>query len=171
MESANRMTWKSLQCKGLSLSNKLCDIVGTGVILEAYQQTTSKELTVNTTYTAYTASELFNAGYSCDGHPFIAEQSYVMIENEAGRRFRHTAIFNGTQEVVCEESGDSYFPDLRQEATAKAERLAARVNAAFAAGKDVDWTYWGEVDPAYGSDEYVSQGTEAKRVFDEKAAA
>lgn len=125
----------------------------------------------NATYTAHAASDLFNAGYSCDGHPFIADQYYVIIENAAGRRFRHTATFNGTEQVICEETGDACFPDLREEASAKAERLAARVNAALAAGKDVDWTYWGEIDPAYGSDEYISQGTEAQRCFAEKAAA
>jgi hypothetical protein len=125
----------------------------------------------NTVYTAYVASDLFNAGYSCDGHPFIADQYYVLIENAAGRRFRHVATFNGTEQVICEETGDACFPDLREEASAKAERLAARVNAAFAAGKDVDWTYWGEVDPAYGSDEFISQGTEAQRAFAEKATA
>lgn len=125
----------------------------------------------NTVYTAYVASDLFNAGYSCDGHPFIADQYYVLIENAAGRRFRHVATFNGTEQIICEETGDACFPDLREEATAKAERLAARVNAAFAAGKDVDWTYWGEVDPAYGSDEFISQGTEAQRAFAEKATA
>ena len=126
---------------------------------------------MNTTYTAYVASDLFNAGYSCDGHPFIAEQYYVMIENAAGRRFRHQVIFNGTQEVVCEESGDSYFPDLRQEASVKAERLAARVNAALQSGQFLSPTFWDEIDPAYGSDEYMYQGTEAKRLFAEKAAA
>ena len=126
---------------------------------------------MNKTYTAYVASDLFNAGYSCDGHPFIAEQYYVMIENATGRRFRHQVIFNGTQEVVCEESGDSYFPDLRQEASAKAERLAARVNAALQSGQFLSPTFWNEIDPAYGSDEYMYQGTEAKRLFAEKAAA
>jgi hypothetical protein len=144
---------------------------GNWFTLEAYQPTTSKELTVNKTYTAYVASDLFNAGYSCDGHPFIAEQYYVMIENAAGRRFRHQVIFNGTQEVVCEESGDSYFPDLRQEASAKAERLAARVNAALQSGQFLSPTFWDEIDPAYGSDEYMYQGTEAKRLFAEKASA
>jgi hypothetical protein len=126
---------------------------------------------MNATYTAYAASDMYNAGYSCDGRPFIAEQYYVIIENEAGRRFRHTAIFNGTQEVVCSESGESYFPDLRQEASAKAERLVARVNAALQSGQFLAPTFWEEIDPAYGSDEYVYQGTEAKRLFAEKAAA
>ena len=126
---------------------------------------------MNASYTAHVATDLYNAGYSCDGHPFIAEQYYVVIENQAGRRFRHTTTFNGTQEVICPESGDSYFPDLRAEASAKADRLAARVNAALDAGKFISPTFWDEVDPAYGSDEYFDQGTEAKRLFAEKAAA
>jgi hypothetical protein len=114
---------------------------------------------------------MFNAGFACDGRPFIAEQFYVLIENAAGKRFRHQAIFNGTQQVICEETGDAFFPDLRAEASAKAERLAARVNAALEAGKFISPTFWDEIDPAYGSDEYVDQGTEAKRLFAEKAAA
>jgi len=126
---------------------------------------------MNATYTAQAVSDLYNAGFSCDGHPFIAEQYYVIIENAAGRRFRHTAIFNGTQEVVCSESGESYFSDLRQEASAKADRLAARVNAALQSGQFLSPTFWEEIDPAYGSDEYVYQGTEVKRLFAEKAAA
>ena len=124
-----------------------------------------------TTFTAFVASDMFNAGFACDGRPFIAEQFYVLIENAAGKRFRHQAIFNGTQQVICEETGDAFFPDLRAEASAKAERLAARVNAALEAGKFISPTFWDEIDPAYGSDEYVDQGIEAKRLFAEKAAA
>ena len=120
------------------------------------------------TYKAYAASDLYNAGYSCDGHPFIAECFYVLVENDAGRRFRHAVTFQGTERLVCEETGDACFPDLRAEASAKAERLAARVNAALEAGVALDSDRWEEVDPAYGSDEYVDQGTEAKRLFAEK---
>ena len=126
---------------------------------------------MNASYTAHVATDLYNAGYSCDGHPFIAEQYYVVIENQAGRRFRHTTTFNGTQEVVCPESGESYFPDLRQQAISKAHKLAVRVNEALKAGKFLSPTFWDEIDPAYGSDAYVDQGTEAKRLFAEKAAA
>jgi len=125
---------------------------------------------MNATYTAYAASDLYNAGYACDGHPFIAECFYVLVENEAGRRFRHVITFNGTQQVICEETGDAFFPDMREEASAKAERLAQRVNAALKAGVALDANCWDEVDPAYGSDEYLGQGTEAKRVFAEKQA-
>ncbi len=125
---------------------------------------------MNTTYTAYVASDLYNAGYACDGHPFIADCFYVLVENEAGRRFRHTATFNGTQQVICEETGEVNFADLREEASGKADRLAARVNVALQAGRALDSACWYEVDPAYGSDEYVSQGTEAQRFFAEQQA-
>jgi hypothetical protein len=126
---------------------------------------------MNATYTAYAASDLYDAGRSCDGHPFIAECFYVVIENEAGRRFRHEASFRGTERVVCDETGDPVFADLREEASAKAERLAARVNAALAAGVALDSDRWCEVDPAYGSAEYQSQGIEAQRAFADKVAA
>lgn len=125
---------------------------------------------MNATYTAYATSDLYNAGHSCDGHPFIAECFYVMVENAAGRRFRHQATFNGAERLVCEETGEPHFADLREEASAKVERLAARVNAALAAGLALDSGLWYEVDPAYGSDEYQSQGIEAQRAFADRTA-
>ena len=122
------------------------------------------------TYNAYVASDLYNAGYACDGHPFIADCYYVLVENEAGRRFRHNATFRGAESLICEETGEVNFADLREEASGKADRLAARVNAALQAGRALDSACWYEVDPAYGSDEYVSQGTEAQRFFAEQQA-
>ncbi len=68
-----------------------------------------------------------------------------------------------TLKVVCPESGDSYFPDLRQEASAKAVRLSIRVETALKSGQFLSPTFWEEIDPAYGSDEYAYQGTEAMR--------
>ena len=61
---------------------------------------------MNATWTAYAASDLYSAGNSCDGHPFIAERFYVLIENARGTRFRHQASFNGAQRFVCEETGE-----------------------------------------------------------------
>jgi hypothetical protein len=124
-----------------------------------------------TTYKAYAVSDLYNAGYACDGHPFIAECFYVLIEDAAGRRFRHFTNFNGTQQLVCEETGDVCFPDLREEALNKAERLAEMVNCAISVGQALNANCWHETDPAYGSDEYISQGTEAKRAFAERQGA
>ena len=126
---------------------------------------------MNATYTAYVSSDLYNAGRTEDGHAFIAEVFYVVMEDASGRRFRHEASFAGTQCVVDKEEGYAHFPDLRQEATAKAERLVVRVNASLKAGKGVDMDLWAEVDPAYGSDAYIGQGTEAKRAFADRSAA
>jgi hypothetical protein len=126
---------------------------------------------MNATYTAYVASNAYTAGRTEDGHPFIAEVYFVEMENAAGRRFRHYASFPGTQCVIDEEEGYAHFPDLREEATAKADRLTARVNAALKADKGVDMDFWTEVDPAYGSDAYIDQGTEAKRAFADRSAA
>ena len=49
--------------------------------------------------------------------------------------------------------------------------LVAKVNEALASGKSLTSTCWFEVDPAYGSDSYIDQGTEAKRYFAEKSQA
>lgn len=108
----------------------------------------------NQKFTAYAVSDLYQAGITCDGQPFIAETFYVIIENANGDRFRHAVNFNGTNPEVCEENNDIYFPDLRKEASAKADRLANKVNAAIASGKDVDWSNWFEVAPVYGSNAY-----------------
>ena len=126
---------------------------------------------MNTTYTAHAVSDLYNAGHSCDGHPYIAECFYVVVENARGTRFRHAATFLGAEALFCEETGEPAFANLRDEASAKAERLAARVNAALASGKGIDWAYWVEIDPAYGSDEYIAQGIEFERAYADRQAA
>jgi len=126
---------------------------------------------MNATYEAYVASDLYEAGRACDGHPFIAEKYYVLIENATGRRFRHEKSFAGAEVVECEETGEVNFADIRETAKAIVEDLAAKVNAALASGKALTSSCWFEVDPAYGSDAYIDQGTESKRFFEELAAA
>ena len=126
---------------------------------------------MNATFTAYAASDLFNAGYACDGHPFIAECFYVLMEDAAGRRFRHEKTFSGVKVVECEETGETGFADIRETAKTIVEDLAAKVNATLASGKALTASCWFEVDPAYGSDAYIDQGTESKRFFEERAAA
>jgi hypothetical protein len=87
-----------------------------------------------------------------------------------GCRWRHNLTINGTKSEYCEETGDLYFSDLRADATARLERLVARVQQRLAEGGRLDADQWYEVDPVYGSDEYVSQGIELQRVFAERAA-
>ena len=128
-------------------------------------------MTNATTFKAYAVSDLYEAGIACDGHPFIAEKYYVLIENAAGRRFRHEKSFAGVEVIECEETGEVNFADIRQDVVAIVEELATKVNAALASGKALTASCWFEVDPAYGSDSYVAQGTELKRFFAEKAEA
>ena len=126
---------------------------------------------MNKFYKAEVVTDLYQAGVTEDGEAYVAELYYVAIENAAGRRFAHNAVFRGAIARQCEESGDHYFEDVREGAKAKVEALCARVAAALDAGRALDADLWNEVDPAYGSDEYVSQGTEAQRVFLERLAA
>ena len=126
---------------------------------------------MNATYTAYVASDLYQAGFSCDGHPFIAEKYYVVIENAAGCRFQHEKSFASVEIIECEETGDTAFVDIRETTKTIVEDLAAKVNAVLASGKTLTTSCWFEIDPAYGSDAYYYQGTELKRIFEEKAAA
>jgi hypothetical protein len=133
--------------------------------------TANQEIQMNTTFTAYAASDLYQAGVSCDGHPYIAEKYYVLIENEAGRRFRHNKSFAGVEVIQCEETGETGFQDVRNEVKAIVNELIIKVNAALASGQRLTSSCWFEVDPAYGSDEYVSQGTEAERAFADRQAA
>ena len=128
-------------------------------------------MTNATTFKAYAVSDLYEAGIACDGQPFIAEKYYVLIENAAGRRFRHEKSFAGVEVIECEETGEVNFADIRQDVVAIVEALAAKVNVTLALGKALTASCWFEVDPAYGSDAYIDQGTEAKRLFAEKAAA
>ena len=107
-------------------------------------------------YFASVSSRLYHAGYTEDGEENIGEIFSVWIENEAGRRFCHTTSFSN---VVCGE------------ALAKAERLADRVNKALATGTALDFTFWREIDPAYGSEEYQRQGIEAERAELDRQAA
>jgi len=128
-------------------------------------------MTNATTFKAYMVSDLYEAGLACDGHPFIAEKYYVLIENAAGRRFRHEKTFPGVKVEECEETGEVCFADIRETAKAIVEDLANKVNAVLTSGKTLTALCWFEVDPAYGSDAYIDQGTEAQRLFAEKAAA
>jgi hypothetical protein len=122
-------------------------------------------------YKANVASDLYQAGLTEDGRPFIAENYYVVIENAAGRRFAHNVFFNGAVVHFDDEEFCHYFEDVREEAKAKAEALCDRVSSALASGRSINLDLWVEVDPAYGSDEYVSQGTEAQRAFLDRLAA
>jgi hypothetical protein len=120
------------------------------------------------TYTAHTHSDLYKAGVTEDGEDYTAEVYLVFLENGAGRRFCHNSYFMGCNAVYHADEGFYSFEDIRVQAKAKADRLTARVNAA---GGKVDLAHWAEIDPYYGSKEYVLQGTEAQRAALDRHAA
>lgn len=114
-------------------------------------------------------SDLFNVGRQEDGVPFVGERYFAELEDSTGRRWRHRVSADGAVNLGLDEDGyGPYFQDTRAEATARIGKLVARVAAHLAAGGKVDFDHWYEVDPAYGSDAYVGQGIEARRVWEER---
>lgn len=126
---------------------------------------------MNSKFEVGVTSDLYDAGPQDDGHPFIAERFFVELVNvQTGRRWRHNLGINGAERHYCEETGEPHFSDVRAQAKERLERLVARVQERLAQGGRLDANQWYEVDPVYGSDEYVSQGIELQRVFAERAA-
>lgn len=111
---------------------------------------------MTTALTFYVDSDLYQAGHSCDGHPYTAEAYFVMAEDATGNRWRHHATFKGCTTYSGEETdGETVFTDVRVEAEAKVDRLLARIQAA---GGVIDLAHWSEARPAYGSDAYQAYG-------------
>ena len=115
-------------------------------------------------------SDLFDAGKDNDGQVFAAEVYYVTIENNAGRRWASYDRFRGARREVDEEGWVS-FADLREEASAAAEALAAATDRVLASGGKVSLEDWYQVDPAYGSKAYQQDGIEEIRAYEERHAA
>jgi hypothetical protein len=88
----------------------------------------------------------------------------VTVSNDYGLRYRHKVSFNGTVPEYSDE-GIAYFPDLRDNAVAFAEKLRAKVAQALRNGQALDLSRWYEDAPVYGSDAYINQGVEAERAF------
>ena len=110
-------------------------------------------------YQVEVGSTLYKAGLTEDGDTYIAECYFVAIQYADGSRYQHQVTFPGAE--YSEDEFGFGFIDIRDAAKAKAERLAQSVRQA----DGINFQYWEEVDPAYGSDAYQHQGTELKRAF------
>ena len=102
---------------------------------------------MNATYTAYVATDLYNAGYTEDGQPFVAEVYYVYLENVEGRRFSHTSSFRGAERLTDDE-GINHFVDCREEAFAKADQELPFAVSARHSSCDVRDTFEDEIHPS-----------------------
>jgi hypothetical protein len=121
-------------------------------------------------FLANVASEVFEAGRTEDGHPFIAERYYVEVSNGYGLRFRHSWTFSGVTPVT-DEDGYTYYADHREQAQKRAQKLVDRVNHALSFGYVLSEDCWREDAPVYGSDHYINSGEEAQRAYADRLAA
>lgn len=114
------------------------------------------------------SSQAGATGGEFPGH-ITFEVYFVQITNAQGRRFRHDTNFPSAKPYPCEVDGWTKLAPLPG-ALQAAQRLAERVNQALATGRRLDRASWREVDPAYGSEEYVAQGIEHDRRAAERLA-
>lgn len=102
--------------------------------------------------TVSVVTDLYQAGITEDGTPFIAEVYLVVAEKEDGTRWAHSHTFPGA-EVGVSEDGFSFFDDVREDAKDQAEALAARVEEAG----EINLLHWSPTYPAYGSPAYQNE--------------
>jgi len=110
-------------------------------------------------------SDLYEAGRSEDGVPFVAEVYFVQVTLASGRRFRHSASWAGAA-VSVDDEGYEYFEDVRAAALRSALRLRRRVRRA---GR-VDLDHWVSARPVYGSAAYSSADEVELERLEEEAA-
>lgn len=106
---------------------------------------------------ATVASDIYCAGRTEDGDEYTAEAFFVLFEDAAGRRWRHHLTFAGCV-AGCDDEGFPTFADIRDEAKAKAKRLADRINRHLRTGGSLNAVCWEETFPAYGSAAYQAEG-------------
>lgn len=116
-------------------------------------------------HTVSYVSDLKEYGKKCDGHPFIGECYYVIIEAADGRRWKHREQLDGAW-VDHNEFGEAHFMDCRQEAVGICERLVARIRRAG----QINLDHWTEVRPAYGSKVYVDEDWTYQDMIEERMA-
>ena len=98
-------------------------------------------------------SDLYSAGYTVDGDEYIAEIFYISAEDFSGNRWS-LGGWKSAKPEACEETGEVYFCNIKNEAEALAQSLLNRIQKAGA----VDLDRWNKDRPAYGSVAYQQYG-------------
>jgi hypothetical protein len=114
------------------------------------------------------ASDLYEAGKTEDGRPYITESYYAVVTSPKGRRWASTERFPGALPYFDEEDGIYRFEDIRGEAQKAAEQIVISANAVLEAGSKLNQLDWTEIDPVYGSIAYVMQDIELNRWMEER---
>lgn len=94
-------------------------------------------------------SDLYDAGPSMNGGPFLAEIYIVVAECLDGSRFEHRTRFPGARREMDDEGFDHYA-DIRDEASKNAHALMQSIQD----GGVIDLASWRERAPVYGSQAY-----------------
>lgn len=79
---------------------------------------------------------------------------YIIAETPTGRRFAHVVVALTRPNGTLVTSYGSAYDDVT---SARLEELAHHLNETK---PDLDEAYWNEIDPCYGSEAYIAQGTE-----------
>jgi hypothetical protein len=103
--------------------------------------------------------DLYQAGRTEDGVPYIAENYFVTVEFEGGEVYRHREVFLGCK-VEEDDEGYSHFGDIREESSRRANTLCERVQAHVAAGGTLDMSHWSFYRTIYGSGAYLAETAE-----------
>lgn len=100
--------------------------------------------------------DVANFGPTEDGAPYTAPVYCVMAQDAKGNRWVHELTFPGCKRYATMVEGELIvrFENLSKIAQARAEDLASRVRKALTAGGQINFDYWVETFPAYGSEAY-----------------
>lgn len=97
--------------------------------------------------------DLVDLGRDEDGEAVIGSRYYLVAQIKDGRRFAHDySRINRTR--VIDEEGLPCWPYDSGQAIRTIEALRARVQAHLDGGGSIDFVYWNEIDPMYGSEAY-----------------
>jgi hypothetical protein len=98
--------------------------------------------------------------YTEDGEPIIIDVYSVWATMQDGRRFQHVKTF-AAEVPFNDETGAYVVPrygkDSMQSMEAAANKLSAKVEAHLAAGGQLNFDHWVEIEASYGSAAWEEQ--------------
>lgn len=100
-------------------------------------------------------TDVYEAGHTCDGQPFIGERIFIAATAPDGRRWRYFVEWNGV-EVSRDEEGFQHFTDVRPRGMALANGVVRYLER-----KDsLSPNEWYEDRPVYGSEPWEQMQAE-----------
>lgn len=112
-------------------------------------------------------SSLYQAGVDNEGRAFVGESFYLVATAQNGARYNHHARFKSVVvRRLMDEDATVFFEDIREEVLSKLEALLLKIQQAVLINLD----HWDSADPEYGSAEYINQGIEEQRAYQERYA-